>query len=67
MAKRKPTTKKGRKAKISKVMTEFKAGKLRSGSKHGPKVKSLKQAQAIAFSEAGMSKRKKRPRKSTRY
>ena len=38
--------------KIEKVMSEFKHGKLHSGSKKGPKVKSRKQALAIAISEA---------------
>jgi len=38
-------------AKFEKVMKEFKSGKLHSGSKKGPKVKSPKQAIAIAFSE----------------
>ena len=37
--------------KIAKVMEEFKEGKLHSGSKKGPKVKSKKQAMAIALSE----------------
>jgi hypothetical protein len=45
-------------AKVKKVMSEFKAGTLRSGSKKGPVVKSKKQAVAIALSEAGMSKKK---------
>ena len=45
--------------KISKVTTEYGAGKLKSGSKSGPVVKSKKQAVAIALSEAGMSKKKK--------
>ena len=39
-------------AKIAKVMHEWKHGKLHSGSKKGPKVKSRKQAIAIAMSEA---------------
>ncbi len=47
-------------AKVKKVMKEFKAGKLHSGSKKGPVVKSKKQAVAIALSEAGMSKKKKK-------
>lgn len=38
--------------KISKVMHEYGKGKLHSGSKKGPKVKSPKQAIAIAISEA---------------
>lgn len=44
------------KRKVQKVMDEFKSGKLRSGSKTGPKVKSRKQAVAIALSEAGASR-----------
>jgi hypothetical protein len=44
--------------KISKVMKEFKAGKLHSGSKKGPVVKSKDQGLAIALSEAGLSKKK---------
>jgi len=39
------------KKKTSKVMREFGKGALRSGSKKGPKVKSRKQAIAIALSE----------------
>ena len=37
--------------KMKKVMHEFKAGALHSGSKKGPVVKSRKQAIAIALSE----------------
>jgi hypothetical protein len=46
------------KAKVAKVMREFKGGTLRSGSKKGPVVKGKKQAVAIALSEAKMSKKK---------
>jgi len=44
--------------KMSKVMREFAAGKLHTGSKKGPVVTSRKQAIAIAMSEAGMTKKK---------
>jgi hypothetical protein len=40
------------KGKVAKVMHEYKQGKLHSGSKSGPKVKSRKQAIAIGMSEA---------------
>jgi hypothetical protein len=45
-------------SKIARVMREYKHNKLHSGSKKGPVVKSRAQAQAIALSEAGKSKRK---------
>jgi hypothetical protein len=54
---KKPTTKKGKMAKVSKVMKEFKAGSLHSG-KGGKVVKSPKQAIAIALSSSGMAKKK---------
>lgn len=44
-------------AKVGKVMGEFKAGDLHSGSKSGPMVKSRKQAIAIAMSEAGKKRK----------
>lgn len=43
--------------KVAKVMREFSAGKLHSGSKKGPKVKSRDQAIAIALSEAKRAKK----------
>jgi len=42
---------------VEKVMREFSEGKLHSGSKHGPKVKSRAQAIAIGLKGAGMSKK----------
>jgi hypothetical protein len=48
---------KGGQAKVGKVMTEFKAGKLKSSS--GQKVTNPKQAIAIGLSEAGLSKKAK--------
>ena len=45
------------KGKIHKVMGEYKRGTLHSGSKRGPKVKSRKQALAIAMSEARRGKK----------
>lgn len=44
-------------AKVRKVLKEYGAGELHSGSKTGPKVTSKKQAVAIALSQA---KRKKK-------
>ena len=55
----KPTTKAGKEAKVGKVLKEYKAGVLHSGSKKGPAVTSRKQAIAIAMSEAGMKKKAK--------
>lgn len=46
------------KDKVAKVMREYKAGKLKSSS--GDKVTSRDQAVAIAMSESGMSKEKKK-------
>ncbi len=47
-------------AKVGKVMGEFKAGSLHSGSKQGPEVTSRKQAIAIGMSEGRKASRGKR-------
>ena len=46
--------------KVKKVMGEYKRGTLHSGSKKGPKVKSRKQAVAIALSEQRRAKTRER-------
>lgn len=48
--------------KVAKVMREYKAGTLQTGKPgpgKGPKVKSRKQAIAIALSEAGKARKRK--------
>ena len=62
MAKRAPRTKAGKKAKREKVLSEFKADTLRSGS--GQRVTNRDQAIAIALSESGEA-RGNRARKNT--
>lgn len=49
---------KKQKAKVEKVMHEFKEHELHSGSRKGPKVKSRPQAIAIAMHSAGIKKKK---------
>lgn len=49
---RKPWRSKKGSAKVKKVMHEWGQGKLRRGSKKGPRVTSQKQAVAIALSES---------------
>ena len=60
MPRKTPRTKAGKSAKVEKVMHEFKQGRLRSGSKKGPKVTSRQQAIAIAMKQSGQSKKKSR-------
>lgn len=45
------------KAKVKKVMEEYSAGELHSGSKQGPVVRNKRQAIAIALSEAKRGKK----------
>jgi hypothetical protein len=63
MPARKPKTKAGKREAVRETMDEFKKGKLRSGSKTGPKVKKRKQAIAIALNQAGASDKGKAARR----
>jgi hypothetical protein len=54
-----PKTTEKKQKKVSKVMREFKSGKLKSG-KAKKKVVNRKQAIAIALSEAGVKRKKRR-------
>ena len=66
-AKKKPTTKAGKDKKFKKVVGEMSKGKLKTsaGKKLDPKdEKDRKQALAIAYSEAGMSKNEQYPSKA---
>lgn len=59
MAKEKPRTKAAKERKITKVMREFKGGELKSGGSD-KKVRKRKQAIAIALSEAGVKRKRRR-------
>jgi hypothetical protein len=67
MAKKKVPKSKAARAKVKKTMHEFKHGKLKSGSKSGPRVKDRAQAVAIALEQARKAgkagKKKSRARK----
>lgn len=55
-----PKTKRGKRTKVKRVMREFKSGKLKAGAGRHGKVKSRKQAVAIAMSESGQSRKRKK-------
>jgi len=55
----KPKSKAGKAKKVATVMGEYKRGTLKSGQ-NGKPVKKRKQAVAIAMSEAGMRKKRKK-------
>ena len=57
MPKAKPKTKAGKQKKAAKVMREFHAGTLHSGSPTGPVVTNPAQAKAIALSESGQARK----------
>jgi len=58
MARSKPRTKAGKARKVGKVLGEFKRKTLRSGS--GSRVRSRGQAIAIALSEAGLARKRRK-------
>lgn len=60
MNKKKPKETKKQRNKVKKVMKEYEEDKLHSGSKKGKKVTKRKQALAIALSEAGITKKKRK-------
>ncbi len=61
MAKKKPKTKKGQRDKVATVFREAKKGTLKTSA--GTKPVSKAQVAAIALSEAGLSKKKRKKRK----
>jgi len=64
-ARRKSKQTPAQKAKVKKVMDEWKTGTLHSGSKTGPLVTSQRQAVAIALSQSGQARKTKARRRRT--
>ena len=60
---KKTASKEAKQKRMQEKMEKFKQGILHSGSTKGPKVKSRKQAIAIALSESGQSNKKQPKRK----
>ncbi len=67
MAKSRSLSSGKRGGKVEKVMHEYGAGELHSGSKQGPVVKSHKQAVAIGLSEARAAGEKVAPKRKTKH
>ncbi|MDE2166078.1 MAG: hypothetical protein KGJ66_07050 [Alphaproteobacteria bacterium] len=61
-----PRTKRGRRRTVSRVMREFKTGELKGGRGRRGKVKSRRQAIAIALTEAGVSRKQRSNRHKKR-
>ena len=61
-----PRTKAGKRAKVRRVMEEYKEGKLKGGKGRHPRVKSRRQAIAIAMSESGQSRNKRKRARAAR-
>jgi hypothetical protein len=59
-------SKEAKRGRVKEEMDKFKRGTLHSGSKTGPEVTNRKQAIAIALSESGQSKNRKKGRSRTR-
>jgi hypothetical protein len=54
------TRKSGAQRKVKRIMEEYKRGQLKGGKGRHPKVKSRHQAIAIAMSESGQSRKRRR-------
>lgn len=61
-----PRTQRGRRRTVSRVMREFKEGELKGGRGRRGKVKSRRQAIAIALTEAGISRKQRAKRRKKR-
>ncbi|MGH6994242.1 MAG: DUF6496 domain-containing protein [Stellaceae bacterium] len=61
-----PRTKRGRRGTVSRVMREYKQGRLKGGRGRRGKVKSRRQAIAIALTEAGISRKQRSRRRKKR-
>jgi hypothetical protein len=61
-----PRTKRGRRGTVTRVMREFKEGELKGGRGRRGKVKSRRQAIAIALTEAGVSRKPRAKRRKKR-